>query len=83
MAYNFQTGNKIEQLSGYESLTQEVLFGNAVFAALTPGSKYDVILENGDCSRESNVRSLLFGNKTHYQKTAHIQNLLWRRSTSR
>jgi hypothetical protein len=83
MAYNFQTGNKIEQLSGYESVTQGVVFGNTVFTALTSGGKYDVMLQNGDCSKESNVRTLVFGNKAHYQKTAYIHNSLWRRSTSR
>jgi hypothetical protein len=34
MAYNFQTGtNKMKQLTEYESVTQKVLFGNAVLAA--------------------------------------------------
>jgi hypothetical protein len=44
VAYNFQTGKtKIKLLTKYESLTQEVLFGNAVHAALMYGRKYDVI----------------------------------------
>jgi hypothetical protein len=31
MAYNFQTGkNKVQLLTEYESVTQKVLFGNAV-----------------------------------------------------
>jgi hypothetical protein len=52
MAYNFQTGNsRIKLLTEYENVTQKVLFGNAVLAALMSGRKY-VIPENGDCSRE-------------------------------
>jgi hypothetical protein len=30
--------------------------------------KYDVILQNGDCSRESNVRTLVFGNEVPLSK---------------
>jgi hypothetical protein len=44
----------------YESATQKVLFGNAVLTPLMSGRKYDVIPQNGDCSRESNVHTLVF-----------------------
>jgi hypothetical protein len=44
----------------YENVTQKVLFGNAVLATLISGRKYDVIPQNGDCSRESNVCILVF-----------------------
>jgi hypothetical protein len=65
MPYNFQTGNiKIKLLTEYENVTQKVLFGNAVLAALMSERKYDVISENGDCSRESNVRISVFRNKS-------------------
>jgi hypothetical protein len=38
VAYNFQTGNnKIKLLTEYEDVTQKVLFGNAVLAALMSG----------------------------------------------
>jgi hypothetical protein len=41
VAYNFQTGNnKIKLLTEYEDVTQNVLFGNAVLAALMSGRKY-------------------------------------------
>jgi hypothetical protein len=41
VAYNFQTGkNKIKLLTEYEGVTQKVLFGNAVLAALMSGRKY-------------------------------------------
>jgi hypothetical protein len=64
MAYSFQIGNnKIKLLSEYENITQRVLFGNAILAALISGRKYDVILQNGDSSRESNVRTLVFRNQ--------------------
>jgi hypothetical protein len=50
MACNFQTEkNKIKLLTEYENITQKVLFGDVVLAALC-GSKYDM-LQNGDCSR--------------------------------
>jgi hypothetical protein len=51
MAYNFQTGkkNKTKLLKEYEIVTQKVLFGNVVLAALMYGRKYDVIPRNGDC----------------------------------
>jgi hypothetical protein len=65
VAYNFQNGrNKIELLKEYERVTQKDLFGNAISAALVSGRKYDVITQNCDCSRESNVRSLVFQNKS-------------------
>jgi hypothetical protein len=64
VAYNFKTVNsKIKLLTEYESVTQNVLFGNAVLTALMSGRKYGVIRKNGDCSRESNVRTLVFRNK--------------------
>jgi hypothetical protein len=54
MAYNSQTGsNKIKIPNEYENVTPKVLFDNAVFAALMSGRKYDVIPQNGDCSREN------------------------------
>jgi hypothetical protein len=41
VAYNFQTGNnKTKLLTEYEDVTQKVLFGNAVLAALMSGKKY-------------------------------------------
>jgi hypothetical protein len=53
VAYNFQTrNNKIKPLMAYESVTQNVLLGNAVLAAFMPGRKY-VTPKNGECSRES------------------------------
>jgi hypothetical protein len=84
VAYNFQTGNdKIKLLTEYEDVTQNVLFGNAVLAALMSGKKYDVITQNGDCSRESNLRTLVFRNKVRYQKATSLQNSVWKRSTFR
>jgi hypothetical protein len=64
MAYNFQTwSNKIKLLREYENVTQKVFFGNAVFAPLMCGEEYDVITQNDDCWRESNVRTLVFRKK--------------------
>jgi hypothetical protein len=74
MAYNFQTGiNKTKPLKEYEIVTQKVLFGNAVLAALMSGRKYDVISRNGDCSRERNVRTLVMRNKVRYQISTSLQ----------
>jgi hypothetical protein len=54
MAYNFQTRkNKPKLLMEYENVTQKVLFGNGVLAALMSWRKYGVIPQNDDCSRES------------------------------
>jgi hypothetical protein len=54
VAYNFQTGNKkIKLLTEYEDVTQKVLFGNAVLAALMSGRKYDVIPQTGDVTELS------------------------------
>jgi hypothetical protein len=65
VAYNFQTGNnKIKLRMEYENVTEKVLFDNAVLAALMSGRKYDVIPQNGDCSRESNVHTLVFQTKS-------------------
>jgi hypothetical protein len=84
VAYNFQTGNnKIKLLTQYEGVTQKVLFGNAVLAALMSGRKYDVIPQNADCLRESNVRILVFRNKVRYQNATSLQNSEWKGSTFR
>jgi hypothetical protein len=84
VAYNFKPGNnKIKLLKEYKNVTQEVLFGNAVLAALMSGTKYDVIAQNGGCSRESNVRTSVFRNKVRYQNAALLQNSIWKRSTLR
>jgi hypothetical protein len=75
VAYNFQTGNnKIKLLMEYENVTQNVLFGNTVLAALMSGRKYDVIPQNGDCSRESNVCTSVFRNNVRYQNATSLQN---------
>jgi hypothetical protein len=47
-----------------KSVTQKVLSGNAVLAALLPGRKYDSISQNGECSREGNVRTWVFRKKS-------------------
>jgi hypothetical protein len=70
--------SKHKVLTEYESVTQEVLFDNAVLAALMSERKYDVIPQNGDCSRESNVRTLVFRNKVRYQNAASLQNSIWK-----
>jgi hypothetical protein len=58
VTYNFQiANNKVKLLTEYEGVTQKVLFGDTVLATLMSGRKYDVIPQNGDCSRESNVRT--------------------------
>jgi hypothetical protein len=56
VAYNFQIGNnKTKLLTEYEDVTQKVLFGNAVLAALMSGRIYDVIPQIGDVVTELNV----------------------------
>jgi hypothetical protein len=67
----------------YESVTERVSFGNAILAALMSGRKYDVIIQNGDCSRESNAHTFVFRDKVYYEKAASLQNLIWKRSNSR
>jgi hypothetical protein len=82
MAYNFQTGsNKIKLLK--ESVTQKLLFGNAVLTALMYGRNYDVIPQNGDCLRESNMLALVLQDNVLYKNAASLQSPVWRRSTSR
>jgi hypothetical protein len=44
----------------YESATEKALFGNTVLTALMYVRTYDIILQNGDCSRESNIFTLDF-----------------------
>jgi hypothetical protein len=86
VAYNFEIGkkNKVKLLMEYESVTQKVLFGNAVHTVLMmPGKKYDVIPQNGDRSRESNVHTSVFRNNVCHQTATSLQNLMWKRSTFR
>jgi DUF917 family protein len=53
VAYNFQIGNnKVKLLTEYEGVTQKVLFGNAVLAALMSERKYHVIPQIGDVVTE-------------------------------
>jgi hypothetical protein len=73
VAYNFQTrNNKIKLLIEYKNVTQRELLGDAILAKLMSGRKYDAILQNGDCSRESNMRTLVFRNKVRYQKAMSL-----------
>jgi hypothetical protein len=82
VTYNFQTViNKIKLLTEYESVTQKGLYGDAAFASMMAGRKYDVISQNGDCSRESNVRTLVFRNEVRYQTATSLQNSIWKRFT--
>jgi hypothetical protein len=53
VAFNFQNGKtNIKLLKEYESVTQKILFGNAVPATLMSVRKYGIIHQNGHCSRE-------------------------------
>jgi hypothetical protein len=84
MAYNFQNeSNKIKLLTEYERLNQKVIFNNALLTALMSERKYDVIYQNDDCSRESNVRILVFRNSVQYQNATSLQNSIWKRSNFR
>jgi hypothetical protein len=59
VAYNFQTGNnKIKLLTEYEDVTQKVLFGNSVLAALMSGRRYDVITQIGDVVTELSMEKI-------------------------
>jgi hypothetical protein len=51
----------------YDSVTQKVVFGNAVLAALISGRIYDVIPQN--------VRALVFRNKVRYQNATSVTDL--------
>jgi ABC-type uncharacterized transport system auxiliary subunit len=42
------------------------------------GRKYDAISQNGDCSKENNVRTLVFRNKVCYQNATSLQNSIWK-----
>jgi hypothetical protein len=58
----------------YQSVTQKVLFGNALLSALMSWRKYDTIPQNGDCSKQSplskrNVVTELNMEKIHIQIT--------------
>jgi hypothetical protein len=74
--------NKIKLLMVYENVTQKVLFATIYSAAFMYERKYDVILQNGDCSRESNVRTSVFRNKLRYQNAMSLQNSIWKTSIS-
>jgi hypothetical protein len=53
-----QTGhNKIKLLTEYENVTQKVLFGNAVLAALMSVRKYDVITQIRDVVTEASMEN--------------------------
>jgi hypothetical protein len=84
VAYNFQTEKvKRKMLTEYENITQKVLFGNVVLAAMMSERKYDDIYKYGDCSRESNVRTSVSRNKVRYKNASSLQKTVWKRSTFR
>jgi DUF917 family protein len=59
VAYNFKTGNnKIKLLTEYKGVTQKVLFGNAVLAALMSGRKYNIIPQIGDVVTELSMEKI-------------------------
>jgi hypothetical protein len=59
VAYNFQTGNnKIKLLTECEGISQKVLFGNTVLAALMSGRKYDVVPQIGDVVTEFSMEKI-------------------------
>jgi hypothetical protein len=73
VAYNSsKRKNKIKLLTEYENATQKVIFGNTVLAPLMFGRKYDVILQNGVCARERNIRTSVFRNKVLYQNPVSL-----------
>jgi hypothetical protein len=55
-------------LMEYENVTPKVLVGNAVLAALMSERKYDIVTQNGDYSKESNVRYFGFSKKSSLSK---------------
>jgi hypothetical protein len=66
-----------------ENATQKVLFNNAILPTLTSEGNYDVIPQNGNCSRKCNVSTLVFRNKARFQNATSLQNTLRERSTFR
>jgi hypothetical protein len=81
VAYNIQTGrNNVKLLTEYESVTEKGLFDNAVLAVLMYGRKYDVIPQNSYCSRESNVRILVFHNSVPYERQCRYRTEYGKRS---
>jgi hypothetical protein len=52
--------NKIKPLTEYEDMTQKVLFGNAVLAALMSRRKYEVIPQIGDVVTELSMEKIHF-----------------------
>jgi hypothetical protein len=70
-------------LAEYENVTQKVLFGSAALAVFMSEGKYGVIIQNGDCSRESNVRTSVIRNEVLYQNAMSLQNSMWNGSTFR
>lgn len=55
-------------LKEYESITKNVLFGNAVLAALMSGRKYDVITLNANCSERKQCPYFGFAKEVHWHK---------------
>jgi hypothetical protein len=76
VAYNFQIrSSNIKMLTEYESVNQKVFIWQCCTRRIDAWKKiYDVITQNSDCSRESNVRTLVFGNKVRYQTATSLQN---------
>jgi hypothetical protein len=82
MAYNIQAAKK-KTACGTEKCTQIFVFGKAVLAALMFGRKYDIIPQNDDCSRESNIRTLVFRRKSGIKMQGLYRTQYLKRSTFR
>jgi hypothetical protein len=59
----------------YETVSHRVLFGNAILAALISERRYDVISQNGVCSKESNVHTLDFFKQSPLSKRGVVTEL--------
>jgi hypothetical protein len=77
VACNFQTGkNKLKLLTEYKVVTQKVLFGNAILAALMSERKYDAIPQNGNCSRKSQCAYICLWKQSPLSKRNVVTELL-------
>jgi hypothetical protein len=71
VTHNFQNeNNQTKLLKEYERIAQKGSFGNSVYTAVMSGEKYGVIPQIGECSRESNVRSLVSRHLTWQERRA-------------
>jgi hypothetical protein len=76
VAQNFQIRKKQNKIAhGISKCNSKSFIWKRCTRRIDVWEKYDIIPQNGDCSRESKVSTLVFRNKVRYQNATSLQKI--------